>query len=358
MAKIRVAVVFGGMSNEYEVSLVSATHVIRSIPSDKYEVICIGITKKGHWLHFIGDLDLIAQDAWEKNPDNVHCVLSPDPLHKGFVALLDDGTVKTIKVDVVFPVIHGKNGEDGTIQGLFQMAGIPFVGCDVISSANCMDKEFTHIILESAGIPMAKYRAVYKSDLDRLDEKAAEISRALTYPLFVKPANAGSSVGVSKAHDAAELVRGIRLAFAHDDKVIVEQGIVGKECECAVLGNADPIASTVGEIEPENEFYDYAAKYQSAGGGLFIPARIPQETIEAVRATALKAFRAINCKGLARIDFFCCADGTVILNEINTMPGFTAISMYPKLMGETGMTQGELMDRLIMLGMERARRYE
>lgn len=358
MAKTKIAVVFGGMSNEYEVALVSAAHVIRSIPRDKYDVTCIGITQKGHWLQFIGDTKLIPTGEWEKHTDNVPCVLSPDPLHKGFLALLSDGTVQFIKIDIVFPVIHGKNGEDGTIQGLMKLAKMPFVGCDTVSSANCMDKEFTHIILESAGIPMAKYVAVTKPELEHLERRAMEITEVLDFPMFVKPANAGSSVGVTKAHNYEELLKGIRLAFAHDAKVLVEQGIVGRECECAVLGNDAPVASTAGEIVPENEFYDYEAKYRSAGGGLYIPARIPAEGIEKIRLTALKAFAAIDCKGLARIDFFYCEDGSIYLNEINTMPGFTEISMYPKLMGETGLSQPELMDQLIQLGLERSEQYE
>ena len=354
MAKIRVAVIFGGKSNEHDISLVSAAHVIKSIPGDKYSVVCIGITKKGHWLKYIGDVDDIPGGKWEKHPDNVPCVLSPDPMDKGFIAVNDDGEVSRVKVDCVFPVLHGKNGEDGTIQGLLEMAQIPFVGCDHISSANCMDKELTHIVLGSYGVRMAEYMAVTYSDLSHLDEKCALMEKKLAYPMYVKPANCGSSVGISKVTDLESLKNGIKLAFAHDKKVIVEQEVKGKECECAVMGNDKITASTAGEIEAANEFYDFDAKYCNCDSKTFIPARIPQDRIEEIRQTAVKAYKAMGCTGLARVDFFLCDDGTVVLNEINTMPGHTSISMYPKLMQHEGMTFEQQEDNLIKLALERA----
>ncbi len=354
MSRPRVAVIFGGKSNEHDVSLVSATHVIKSISREKYKVIRIGITKKGHWLKYIGDVDDIENGQWEKHPDNVPCVLSPDPLHKGLLVLDEDGSVSNLKIDCVFPVLHGKNGEDGTIQGLFQLAEIPFVGCDLISSANCMDKELTHTILEAHGIKTAKWVAMTESELDCLNDKCKEMESKLTYPMFVKPANCGSSVGISKVNNYDELKNAIKFAFTHDAKVVVEQGLVGIECECAVMGNDKPVASTIGEIEAANEFYDYEAKYENAASKTIIPARFDESVIDNIRELAIKAYKAMGCGGLARVDFFLCADNEIILNEINTLPGHTPISMYPKLMEYGGMSFADQEDKLITLALERA----
>lgn len=354
MAKLRVAVIFGGKSNEHDISCISASHVIRSIPKERYDVVCVGITKKGHWLKYIGDIEDIATGAWEKHPDNVPCVLSPDPVDKGFLAMGEDGDVSHVKVDCVFPVLHGKNGEDGTIQGLLEMAQMPFVGCDLISSANCMDKELTHTVLDAHGIRTAPYVPINFFELSMLDEKCAVMEKNLRYPMYVKPANCGSSVGISKVTDLESLKNGIKMAFAHDKKVIVEQGIDGLECECAVMGNERPVVSAVGEISAANDFYDYDAKYNNSESQTFIPARIPDESSERIRATALNAYRAMGCCGLARVDFFLCKDGTVILNEINTMPGHTPISMFPQLFAYEGMTFERQEDKLIRLALERA----
>lgn len=355
MSRLKVAVIFGGKSNEHDVSLVSAAHVIKSIPKDKYEVTCIGITKKGHWLKYIGSVDEIPGGKWEQHPDNVPCVLSPDPLHKGFLAIRQDGTVQNVKTDCVFPVLHGKNGEDGTVQGLLQMSEIPFVGCGCISSAMCMDKEITHTVLEANGIRTAKWVTILESQLDsELSSKCDEMEERLTYPMFVKPANCGSSVGISKASDRNELIAGIKLAFAHDKKVIVEEGITGSECECAVMGNDKPFASAVGEIKAANDFYDYEAKYENAESQTVIPADISSSASEKIRETAVNAYKIMGCEGLARVDFFLCGNGDVILNEINTLPGHTPISMYPQLMEHEGLSPEEQEDRLIKLAFERA----
>lgn len=354
MSRIRVAVIFGGMSNEHDISLISATHVIKNIPSDKFEAIPIGITKKGHWLYFPGDISMITNGEWDEYPDCTPCILSPDPIHKGFIKILSDGTAQSMKVDCIFPVLHGKNGEDGTIQGLFALSGIPYVGCDVISSANCMDKDVTHTILESNGIKTAKWVAMLDYQLSEIDAKCIEMTSVLKFPMFVKPANCGSSLGISKVDNIENLKNAIKFAFTHDKKVIVEEGITGKEVECAVMGNSTPFASTLGEIESCNEFYDYEAKYRSASCGLFIPARTSEDNITRVQEVAKKAYTALGCNGLSRLDFFLCDDGEIYLNEINTLPGFTSISMYPKLMEAMGMTAGGLLEKLIELGFERA----
>ena len=354
MSRTRVAVIFGGMSNEHDISLISATHVIKNIPSDKYEVVCIGITKKGRWLYFPGDVSMLTSGCWEEHPDCTPCILSPDPIHKGFLKFLSDGTVTSMKVDCIFPVLHGKNGEDGTIQGLFTLSKIPYVGCDVISSANCMDKDVAHILLNSAGIKTAEWFVMYDHELSYIDDKCDEIIAKLKFPMFVKPANCGSSIGISKVENIEDLKSGIKYAFTHDRKVLIETGIIGREVECAVMGNNVPFASTIGEIEPVDGFYDFEGKYHSSSCGLFIPARIPESDIARIQEIAKNAYMVMGCKGLTRIDFFLCENGDIYLNELNTLPGFTSISMYPKLMEAMGITAGELLERLIRLAFERA----
>lgn len=355
MAKLKVAVIFGGKSNEHEISLISAAHVIRSIPRDKYDVITIGISKKGHWFKYIGDVDLIPTGEWEKQPDNVPCIFSPDPIHKGFIAFEKDSEAVNIKVDCVFPVLHGRNGEDGTIQGLFELSGVPFVGCDLLSSAMCMDKDITHTILEANGIKTAKWVRILRSELDeKLAEKCDEMEKKLSYPMFVKPCNCGSSVGITRATDRASLEAGIKMAFVHDKKVIVEEGISGREIECAVMGNDKAFASDIGEITTECEFYDYEAKYEDKGSKVIIPAAVGEKEREAIRETALRGYHALGCEGLARVDFFLTDSNEVIINEINTLPGHTGISMYPKLMEHAGIPYEEQEDRLIKLALDRA----
>lgn len=354
MAKQRIAVIFGGASSEHEVSCVSASSVIHNIPADTYEIVCIGITKKGRWLFYPGDWSLIADGSWEKDPDCCPCFFSLDPAKRGIYKLLNDQSVSFLQIDCVFPVLHGKNGEDGTVQGLFDLSGIPYVGCDVCASALCMDKIFAHIVLADAGVPMAKYLVVKRSDKVRFEQIAEQVLETLRFPVFVKPANAGSSVGVSKAKDENELEQAIKLAFVHDSKVLIEETINGIEVECAVLGNEHPEASILGEITPANEFYDYEAKYQSENSELHIPARISQETSYKIRDIALTAYRALDCSGMARIDFFVTPTEEIVLNELNTIPGFTSISMYPKLWEATDLGYSALLSRLIALAVEKA----
>lgn len=353
MAKIKVAVLFGGASSEHEVSLVSAYSVLTNIPNDKYDVMCIGITKKGHWLYYPGEYKDIPTGEWEKNPDCATAVISPDSMTKGVVVFGKDEGAYIRKVDVVFPVLHGMNGEDGTVQGLCALAGLPCVGCDMTSSAACMDKAITHTILDTAGIKTAPYCCLRQDALDNADEACAQVEEKLGgYPLFVKPATAGSSVGVTRAIDRESLKSGIKIAFAHSEKVVVEAEIVGKEVECAVLGNgAELIASVPGQITPAEKFYDYDAKYKLGTSVLDIPAKITHEQTEKLRSIAKHAYRAIGCGGMSRVDFFV-TENDIILNEINTIPGFTPISMYPKLMENMGISYPELLDRLISLARE------
>lgn len=353
--KKNIAVVFGGVSSEHLVSCVSARSVIENIKKDKYNVYMLGITKNGEWYLFEGDTSLLPEDKWIDEKYITPAFISPDAGSHGITVLRED-KAERIRLDAVHPVLHGKNGEDGTIQGLFQLAQIPFVGCNSLSSAVCMDKSFTNMVADVAQIKQAKWKSIIKYDYNKKSEQFLnEAAEYLGFPIFVKPANAGSSVGITKAKDMESLKKGMEIAFNEDTKVVLEQNINGFEVECAVLGNDEPMASTVGEILPCNEFYDYEAKYINAATGLAIPAaNISQEKIELVREAAIKAYKALGCAGLARVDFFVEKDsGEVYFNEINTLPGFTSISMYPKLWEASGIPYADLLDKLIELAIER-----
>ncbi len=349
MAKQKIAVLFGGASSEHEISLISAYSVLTNIPKEKYDVVCIGITKKGHWMYYPGEYENIKNGTWENNPDCCTALISPDRIHKGII-VIGDNDVYLRKVDAVFPVLHGANGEDGSIQGLCQLAGLPCVGCDMTSSAICMDKSITHTVLDTAGIRTARYLTLMRNTISGLDEMCVSVEEKLGYPVYVKPSSAGSSVGVSRAANREELKDGLKKAFAHGDKVVVEEEIIGKEVECAVLGNGgtDLLASVPGQITPAEGFYDYDAKYKNGTSVLDIPAKITDEEMHALRDIAMKAYRACGCRGMSRVDFFV-TDNGIILNEINTIPGFTPISMYPKLMENMGITYPALLDKLIQL---------
>lgn len=351
MNQTRVAVVFGGVSSEHEISRLSASSVIRNLSAEKFKLSLIGITKKGEWLLFGGDPALIADGSWENDPSNRACMISPDASRRGITVA--DGSF--IPVDVIFPVLHGKNGEDGTIQGLFELSRIPYVGCGVLASSVCMDKAVTNLLLEQFGIAQAKFVWCYADDyLENPAPIEQEIAQKLGFPVFVKPANAGSSVGISKVKCAEELRNAMLLAAKEDGKLVIEEGIDGREVECAVLGNSKPIASVPGEILPANEFYDYEAKYYDDNSKLCIPAQLDEATAETLRSTAVRAFRLLGCSGLSRVDFFVRrSDNAVLLNEINTLPGFTSISMYPKLFDAVGIGYGELLERLISLALEK-----
>lgn len=351
----QVLILFGGVSSEYEVSLRSARAVIDHIDPSNWCVTQIGITKDGKWYLYTGTGEQIENGSW--CTDNAHltpAILSPDRSVHGICIFAPNG-VQTRRIDVVFPVLHGKNGEDGTMQGLLQLSGIPFVGCDALSSAVSMDKAMTNALADHIGMPQAKWLAVTKSeyaaDAEAFRRKCTE---TLGYPLFVKPANAGSSVGVTKVNDETSLDSAMQLAFLHDSKVVLEEGIDGREVECAVLGNEDLYAPMVGEVVPCNDFYDYEAKYIMPDSALHIPADLPRETFDTVRTYACRIFRALGCTGLSRVDFFVQKkDGKVLFNEINTIPGFTSISMYSKMLVAAGMAYGEIVERLLALALEK-----
>ena len=350
----KLCVIFGGRSPEHDISRKSVTSVLDNLDKSKYDIYVIGITKSGAWYLYTGDYANIIGGEWEQDTANKKkAVISPDSEDKA-ILVFDDGGVSKIAIDVIFPVLHGEYGEDGTIQGLFEMSGIPYVGMGVMASANGMDKTSSKIVFENANIPQADWVVVNKSD--NFEEKMNEIEKKLGYPCFVKPARTGSSVGVGKAHDRAELKDALENAAKYDRKILVEENIDGHEVECAVLGNDEVKAATVGEIMPTVEFYDFDAKYNDNSTKLQIPADLPEDTIEQIREYAVRAFKALDGDGLSRVDFFVRnSDGKVLLNEINTLPGFTNISMYPKLWGAVGLGYSELLDRLIELALERVK---
>jgi D-alanine-D-alanine ligase len=360
--KIRVAVVFGGKSGEHEVSLASARSVMAAMDKAKYEIYPVGISKAGRWLTAGDPMALLASGEAD-----VGAVLGNEqplnPTQLPHALMVSEGRdlvpgmqkARFPAVDVVFPVLHGPYGEDGTVQGLLEIADLPYVGAGVLSSALGMDKWEAKAVFSANGLPVVDYVPVMrKTWRTRPDEVLASVEGRFAYPVFVKPANLGSSVGVSKAHDRTELRHGLDLAARFDRKILVEMAVNAREIECSVLGNDDPIASLPGEVVPSNEFYDYKAKYIDNASDLYIPADLPAETTKLIQDLAVRAFVALDCAGMARADFFVCRDtGKVYINELNTIPGFTNISMYPKLWAASGIPYPELIDRLIELALER-----
>jgi D-alanine-D-alanine ligase len=390
--KIRVGILFGGRSGEHEVSLLSAASVLKAIDKNKYEVVPVGITKDGRWLTAehaerllkgqgqqeaddgsrstqsqlrAGDPDATPGAALLANGSSV--VVPPEPARRGsgLAPFQTDVTLRraadrAINVDVIFPVLHGTFGEDGTIQGLFELADIAYVGAGVLGSSAGMDKDVMKSLFRAAGLPIVKHVTVLRSQYESEAKKVVkQVESKLKYPVFVKPANLGSSVGISKAHDRKELGPAIIEAAKFDRKIVIEEGVGGnknkaREIECAVLGNDDPKASIAGEIVPCKEFYDYDAKYLAEGSELVIPAKLTKTEMKNVQKLAIAAFQSVDCSGLARVDFLLDPKSRkMFVNEINTMPGFTAISMYPKLWGATGLPYPELIDQLIQLGIQR-----
>ena len=352
LAKLNVCVLFGGISPEHEVSLRSAESVLNHMDAEKYRIFPVGITKDGKWMFYGGtDYSELPGGTWTEHPNNRVAAISPV---RGQGLLFWDGDqVQSQKIDVVFPVLHGENGEDGAMQGLLQMAGIPYVGPHVSASAVSMDKTLTKLVADNAGVPQAAWQLVRKKDLKNKMEKVLDsIEAAFAYPVFVKPAGTGSSVGVSKAADKEQLRTALVQAGAYDEKILVEEFICGREVEVAVMGNDSPMASVCGEIDSGAEFYDYDAKYLTDTSVAYIPARIDSDVEEHVRELAVKIYSAIGCHGLSRVDFFVTYDDRVVFNEINTLPGFTSISMYPKLFAASGIAYTNLIDQLLQLALE------
>ena len=346
--KKSVLVLFGGCSSEHDVSLKSATTILNNMDREKYDIHPVGITKEGKWLLYTGNNFDLTNNGWQRN--GVPAILSPDATDKCLIICKEgvDGLIK-INIDVVFPVLHGRNGEDGTIQGICKLAQIPFVGCGVLASAVSMDKAFTKIAVATKNVPQAKYVIVKRKELADQEAVINKIEAAFPYPYFIKPANAGSSVGISKAKNKQELIDGLNIAMEQDDKVLVEETIVGREVETAVMGNDEIVVSGVGEILAAAEFYDFDAKYNNSESKTVVDADLPNEIKERIRGYARDVFDAVEGKGLSRIDFFVKEDGGIIFNEINTLPGFTPISMYPMLFKATGLEVKEIVTKLIEL---------
>src|SRR5579862_286038 len=392
MKKLRVGILFGGRSGEHEVSLLSAASVFNAIDKNKYEVVPIGITKEGRWVTAADAERLLQGKAGEAarstHPTHLRAgdpeatpgaavlakgesvVVPPEPQRHGSItpfetdasshALARRASDRAINVEVIFPVLHGTFGEDGTIQGLLELADMPYVGAGVLGSAAGMDKDIMKSLFRAAGLPIVRHVTILRSAWESEPKKIAKLVESkLKYPVFVKPANLGSSVGISKARDRKELGPAIDEAAKFDRKIVIEQGVGGaknkaREIECSVLGNDKPAASVPGEIVPGKEFYDYTAKYLDEGSELIIPAKLTKTETKKVQELAIKSFKAVDCSGLARVDFLMEPKSRKIyLNEINTMPGFTSISMYPKLWAASGVTYPELIERLIQLGIER-----
>ncbi|MEK7574669.1 MAG: D-alanine--D-alanine ligase [Patescibacteria group bacterium] len=349
--KIRVGILFGGKSAEHEVSLRSAKNIADAIPKDKYDVVLIGIDKKGRWL--LNDAsNFLLSKAGQPMPKLVQGgkEVAMIPESAGALAMIGDASASGGRVDVIFPILHGPFGEDGTVQGLLKLAGIPFVGPSVLGSAVGMDKDVMKRLLRDAGIPIGKFLTFKPGERIVF----AKIKKELGLPMFVKPANMGSSVGVSKVRNQKEFETAIAEAFLYDNKIIVEENIAGREIECAVLGNDKPIASIPGEVIVKADFYSYDAKYIDENGAVTkIPADLPKATVKKIQEVAIKTFQALSCEGLSRVDCFLKENGEVLVNEINTMPGFTSISMYPKLWEASGISYPELIDTLLQLAIER-----
>ena len=351
--KKRIAVIAGGRSSEHEVSLVSGASVIEAINTEKYDVKIIVINKDGEWL-LVPDLETLKSGKWKES--KVKAVISPDAKDGALIIFNDDTSVEKLTIDAVFPVLHGLYGEDGTIQGLFEMAHIPYVGCGVIASAVGMDKWYTKQVVDTTGIRQARFVPVYREELKEIDRVIDKIEKAYPYPYFVKPSNAGSSKGVSKAGNKEELKKALILAAEHDRKILVEETIVGRELECAVLGGFNAKASGVGEILAAAEFYDFDAKYNNEESKTVLSPKLPEGKTEEIREAAVKIFKALDGYGLSRVDFFLENDtNEIVFNEINTLPGFTGISMYPMLWAEQGIDKSALVEELISLAL---RRYE
>lgn len=344
MAEKNILVIMGGRSSEHEVSLVSAATVVENIDKKEYNIIMVGITKEGKW-KLIDSLASVKDGSWLRG--RVEVVLSANTQNKEILLILGD-KFERVHIDVVFPVLHGMNGEDGTLQGLLELAQIPYVGCGVLSSACSMDKFYTKIIVDSIGVDQAKYVGIHRHELKDMDEAIAKVEAEQQYPVFVKPSKAGSSQGVSKANNREELAKALELAAKHDTKILVEETIVGRELECAVFGGSHPEASGIGEILAADTFYSYEAKYNNSESKTVIDPELPEGIEDEIRDKAVKIYRALDCYGLSRVDFFLSEDGNkVVFNEINTLPGFTSISMYPMLWEAKGVKKPELIKKLI-----------
>ncbi len=346
--KLKIAVLFGGCSPEYGVSLESAYAVVSHMDRSRYQPVLVGITPGGEWFYFTGDVERIASDTWCNTRDCAPVAVSPGRRERALLVLRESG-VEKVPIDVAFPILHGKNGEDGTVQGLFALADIPLVGCGVLASALCMDKNRAHKLAQAAGVAVP---ASFVLDRGAASEAFSRAER-LGYPLFVKPVRAGSSYGITRVTKREQLAAAVELALTYDDQVILEESVSGFEAGCAVLGNAALTVGELDEIELAGDFFDFTEKYTLKTSAIHVPARIPAETARAVKEAAKTIYRALDCQGFARVDFFLTGDGRIVFNEVNTIPGFTAHSRYPSMMRAAGMSFAEVISSVIELAVNR-----
>ncbi len=349
MRKKKIAIIFGGCSNEYPVSLQSAHAIISNIDVRRYETVLVGITKEGSWFRYYGEIDKIQNDTWHlEERECTPVMISPDRSLHGLIELRKEG-IKYIKIDAAFPVLHGKNGEDGTVQGLIELANIPLIGCGTLCSALCMDKDRAHRLVMAEGICTPKSVVITKHyDSLILYDKTKDLS----YPLFVKPVKSGSSIGITKVYDKKGLSEAVEIAFSYDNEIIIEENIEGFEVGCAIIGNHDVMVGEVDEIELKEGFFDYNEKYTLKSSQIHMPARIDKQTADRIKQTAVTIYRILGCKGFARVDLFLTPDQRIVFNEVNTIPGFTSHSRYPNMMKEIGLPFEELLTKLIELGIE------
>ncbi len=353
--KTALCIMFGGNSTEYEVSLKSSYSVLENVDRSKYDIVRVGITRDGQMYIYEGEDEKIKDNTWKDDKANLKkALMSTSYGDYAVYAIGNDGSVERVAIDVVFPIMHGAYSEDGRLQGMLDMCGVPYVGSGCASSAVCMDKAFTKMLLNNYGIPVAACVYVTKSDVEKgIENIKVDVEASLGYPVFVKPANSGSSVGVSKARNADELKNALEKAVQFDSKILIEEAIIGREIEVAVLGNEKAVALTCGEIISDADFYDYDDKYNNGTSTYQIPAKIKKSTWINLKRTAEGIFEYLDCKGLSRVDFFVCGDDEkIIFNEINTLPGFTSISLYPKMAIESGYTYGGIVDKLVELAIE------
>lgn len=341
--KKKIAVIFGGCSSEHEVSLKSAYSIISHINRDKYEPVLLGITRDGKWYLYRGELERIQDGSWQLDKKCIPAVISPDRDVAG-VIFMEKGSLRTIPLDAALPVLHGRAGEDGTVQGLLELAGIPVIGCGTMSSAICMDKDMAHRLAASAGI---RVPGSFVINSPGREADAAEWADKNGYPVFVKPATEGSSIGISKVYCKEELAAAVKLAFQYDSKVILEENIEGFEVGCAILGCGDLVVGAVDEIQAKDGFFDFKEKYTQQQSHIYVPARIPEETALKIQETAKKIYRTLGCKGFARVDLFLTPTGELVFNEVNTIPGFTVHSRYPNMLKSIGFSYDEIVEKLI-----------
>ncbi len=345
MEKIKIAVLFGGCSTEYNVSLQSAYAVITHLNPGKYDIIMLGITREGRWLRYQGNPEKLLDNTWFTDDTCTRALLSPSRTDNGILEFRN-GTAVTLKIDAAFPILHGKNGEDGTLQGLIELAGIPLVGCDTLSSALCMDKDIAKKIVSLSGIKtpasVVVRKGIKKSQL-------LQLTNSLNYPVFVKPVKSGSSIGITKINTKDNLMEAVNTAFKHDNKVVIEENINGFEVGCAILGRDELIIGEVDEIHLTQGFFDYTEKYTLKTSSIHMPARIAPQTAARIKETALTIYKELGCSGFARVDMFLTPDGDIVFNEVNTIPGFTSHSRYPNMLKGIGLTFEDILDRLIQL---------